>query len=53
MEKFKGSVLCKVVITLMVLSSVNASIKDDMRNGVSFKLTELIRKLFPVDEKVM
>uniref|UniRef100_A0AAG5DMX1 Uncharacterized protein n=1 Tax=Anopheles atroparvus TaxID=41427 RepID=A0AAG5DMX1_ANOAO len=52
MEKFKVKVLCRVFVALMVVSSVRANIKDEMRNGVSFKLTELIRRLFPVDEKI-
>uniref|UniRef100_A0A2M3YWV8 Putative secreted protein n=1 Tax=Anopheles nuneztovari TaxID=30067 RepID=A0A2M3YWV8_9DIPT len=51
MGKVKSELVCQLLLTLLVLTSVQADIKDKMRNSVSFKLTELIRKLFPVDEK--
>uniref|UniRef100_A0A2M3YW87 Putative mucin-22 n=1 Tax=Anopheles nuneztovari TaxID=30067 RepID=A0A2M3YW87_9DIPT len=51
MGKVKSELVCQLFFTLLVLTSVQADIKDKMRNSVSFKLTELIRKLFPVDEK--
>ncbi|XP_049548852.1 mucin-5AC-like isoform X7 [Anopheles darlingi] len=51
MANVKSGFVCQLFLILLVLTSVEADIKDKMRNSVSFKLTELIRKLFPVDEK--
>ncbi|XP_052870921.1 uncharacterized protein LOC128276503 [Anopheles cruzii] len=51
MAILKCGVVGRIFITILVFSSVQAGIKDEMRNRVSFKLTELIRKLFPVEKE--